>query len=278
MKPNSQSKTLSTNCSDSSTSLCAEDHLNKALIERWQHVCEELNRACLAAKQQSGIDAKTDAETGDLLRTASPFQPDEVILLAVSKTKPAAMIETLAVAGQRHFGENYLQEAIDKMDRLKSSALAEPIIWHYIGHIQRNKTRDIAEHFDWVQTVEREIIARRLNDQRPPRMPPLNVLIQVNIDLEDTKSGCSPEQLPGLIDAIKPFDRLKLRGLMIIPARDDNDAFTRTKALFDKIAQEHPDLANWDTLSMGMSGDMTQAIAAGSTMVRVGTAIFGARD
>ncbi|MDO5769650.1 MAG: YggS family pyridoxal phosphate-dependent enzyme [Psychrobacter sp.] len=234
-----------------------------ALIERWHQVCDELTQACQCAKSDN---------------QPSTFSTKKVILLAVSKTKLATMIETLARAGQQHFGENYLQEAIEKIDTLKQSSVAAQLIWHYIGHIQRNKTRDIAERFDWVQTIERDIIARRLSEQRPECMAPLNVLIQVNIDREDSKSGCLPEQLPELIHQVKVYPNITLRGLMIIPARDDTDAFARTKALFDDIGAEHPDLVAWDTLSMGMSGDMSAAIAAGSTMVRVGTAIFGARD
>ena len=201
----------------------------------------------------------------------------QVTLLAVSKTKPAEMIATLARHGQRDFGENYLQEAIEKISTLQDNPDTQDIIWHYIGRIQRNKTRDIAEHFDWVQTLERDIIAKRLNEQRPDTMPPLNVLIQVNIDDEDTKSGCLPEELPALIAAIKGYKRLQLRGLMIIPAKANTDAFARTQQLFADIQQTY-DLPMWDTLSMGMSADMAAAIAHGSTMVRVGSAIFGARD
>ncbi len=225
------------------------------LIANWQQVSKQVNQACEDAARQV----------------------DSVILLAVSKTKPADMIATLAQQGQQHFGENYLQEAIEKIDMLKQQPETKDIVWHYIGSIQRNKTRDIAEHFDWVQTVERDIIAKRLNDQRPAELPPLNVLIQLNIDKEESKSGCLPAQLPELITAIKGYDRLQLRGLMIIPAKVGTDAFTRTKQLFDEIKETHPELSAWDTLSMGMSGDMTEAIANGSTMVRVGTAIFGAR-
>jgi pyridoxal phosphate enzyme (YggS family) len=188
------------------------------------------------------------------------------------------MIAMLAEQGQRDFGENYLQEAVEKIKALQDQPEAVSIVWHYIGHIQRNKTRDIAENFDWVQTLERDIIAKRLNDQRPKDMPPLNVLIQLNIDDEESKSGCHPKDLPDLIAAIKDYDRLQLRGLMIIPAKSDTDAFKRTKLLFEKVKQEYPELTAWDTLSMGMSNDMAAAIANGSTMVRVGTAIFGARD
>lgn len=230
---------------------------DQSLIDNWQQVIQQMQQACSQAKTQT----------------------ENVILLAVSKTKPADMIAVLAQQGQRHFGENYLQEAIEKIAALKEQAESknEGIVWHYIGSIQRNKTRDIAEHFDWVQTVEREIIAKRLNDQRPAEMPPLNVLIQVNIDDEDSKSGCLPDELPELIASVKSYERLTLRGLMIIPAKTDTDAFARTKQLFDEIKHDHPELNQWDTLSMGMSGDMAEAIANGSTMVRVGTAIFGAR-
>ena len=228
---------------------------NQDLIDNYQQVSKQVTQVC----EQVGRQA------------------DGVILLAVSKTKPAAMIASLAQQGQRHFGENYLQEAIEKIATLKAQSEGKDIVWHYIGSIQRNKTRDIAEHFDWVQTLERDIIAKRLNDQRPAALPPLNVLIQVNIDNEDSKSGCLPEQLPELITAIKGYERLQLRGLMIIPAKADTHAFARTKQLFTEIQHSHPELNGWDTLSMGMSGDMSEAIANGSTMVRVGTAIFGAR-
>ncbi len=228
---------------------------NISLIESWQQVGKHVAQACAQAKRQT----------------------DEVTLLAVSKTKPAEMIATLARQGQRDFGENYLQEALEKIQVLRGQPEYESIIWHYIGSIQRNKTRDIAEHFDWVQTLEREIIAKRLNEQRPAELSPLNVLIQVNIDTEDSKSGCLPADLPELITAIKHYERLQLRGLMIIPAKANTDAFARTKQLFEDIKREHPELQQWDTLSMGMSGDMSEAIANGSTMVRVGTAIFGAR-
>ena len=225
------------------------------LIENWQQVKEQVAQASAQATRQK----------------------DEITLLAVSKTKPAEMIATLAHQGQRDFGENYLQEAIEKIQILRQQPQCEQIVWHYIGSIQRNKTRDIAEHFDWVQTLEREIIAKRLNEQRPAELPALNVLIQVNIDTEDSKSGCLPTELPDLITAIKDYERLQLRGLMIIPAKANTDAFARTKQLFDSIKREHPELQQWDMLSMGMSDDMSAAIANGSTMVRVGTAIFGAR-
>ncbi|MFC0820283.1 YggS family pyridoxal phosphate-dependent enzyme [Moraxella marmotae] len=193
-------------------------------------------------------------------------------LLAVSKTKPAAMIAALFELGQRDFGENYLQEALGKMGELGDL----PIVWHYIGSIQRNKTKDIAKHFDWVHTLERDIIAKRLNEQRAG-LPPLNVLIQVNIDDEDSKSGCQPQDVPALIDAILACDNLRLRGLMVIPSKDGSDAFMRTKALFDEMAARYQ-LPSWDSISMGMSSDMAAAVTHGSTMVRVGTAIFGSRN
>ncbi len=227
-----------------------------SLISNWQQVCKQVMHSCAQAEGRP---------------TAS------VTLLAVSKTKSAEMIATLAAEGQNDFGENYIQEALEKITVLKNKPEGENIVWHYIGSIQRNKTRDIAENFDWVQTLERDIIAKRLNDQRPNNMKPLNVLIQLNIDDEDSKSGCLPGQLPELIVTIKGYERLQLRGLMVIPAKVGTDAFGRTQQLFNDIKQAHPELNAWDTLSMGMSGDMEEAIANGSTMVRVGTAIFGAR-
>lgn len=225
------------------------------LINNWQQVSKQMKQACAHADRQA----------------------DDVMLLAVSKTKPADMIATLAKQGQRDFGENYLQEAIEKITTLKTQPVGENIVWHYIGSIQRNKTRDIAEHFDWVQTVERDIIAKRLNDQRPDELPPLNVLIQLNIDNEDSKSGCLPSQLPELIKTMKEYERLQLRGLMIIPAKANTNAFARTKKMFNEVKADYSELKHWDTLSMGMSGDMTEAIENGTTMVRVGTAIFGQR-
>lgn len=203
------------------------------------------------------------AETNDEHRLAA--------LLAVSKTKPASMIEALYRAGQEDFGENYLQEALGKITALSDL----PITWHYIGSIQRNKTRDIAKYFDWVHTLEREVIAKRLNEQRAG-MKPLNVLIQVNIDDENSKSGCQPEEVPALIEQVMHYENLNLRGLMVIPSKQGVDAFARTKELFDAMAARF-DLPHWDSISMGMSGDMAEAVAHGSTMVRVGTAIFGER-
>ncbi|WP_350561311.1 YggS family pyridoxal phosphate-dependent enzyme [Psychrobacter sp. CAL346-MNA-CIBAN-0220] len=234
------------------------------LLDNWQQVRQQVAQACTQAGRKSEY--------------ANDTTNDNVTLLAVSKTKPIEMIVTLAQQGQRDFGENYLQEAVEKIKVLRDQPETGHIVWHYIGRIQRNKTRDIAENFDWVQTLERDIIAKRLNDQRPDGLPPLNVLIQLNIDDENSKSGCLPEQLPELIVAIKGYERLQLRGLMIIPAKADTDAFARTQQLFNEVKQMHPELSAWDTLSMGMSGDMEDAIVNGSTMVRVGTAIFGTRE
>ena len=233
---------------------------NQMLIDNWQQVKTQMTQVYEQAADHADRSA------------------NHTTLLAVSKTKPANMVAALAKQGQRDFGENYLQEAIEKINSLKSQSEGDKIVWHYIGSIQRNKTRDIAEHFDWVQTLERDIIAKRLNDQRPADLAPLNVLIQLNIDNEESKSGCLPEQLPELITAIQGYERLQLRGLMIIPAKTDTNAFARTKALFEEVKINYPELKAWDTLSMGMSGDMAEAIDNGSTMVRVGTAIFGARD
>lgn len=204
--------------------------------------------------------------------------PKEITLVCVSKTQPAKAIKILYELGQRHFGENYLQEALQKQAELVDCA----ICWHYIGHIQRNKTRDIANRFDWVHTLERAIIAKRLSEQRDNNKPPLNVLIQVNVDNEASKSGCNVNELDELVEQILALPNLCLRGLMIIPSPNNNNlddgpnAFLRTKQLFDGIKERY-NPPNWDTLSMGMSGDYQQAIAMGATMVRIGSAIFGAR-
>lgn len=198
-----------------------------------------------------------------------------VSLLAVSKTWPAARLREAASAGQRLFGENYLQEALDKIQALTDLELE----WHFIGPIQSNKTRDIATYFDWAQSVDRLKIARRLNDQRPATLPPLNICLQVNIDQETSKSGCDPEQVMPLAREIMSLTRLRLRGLMIIPTQTNDRqqqlaTFSRAHALYAKLQAE---FSTVDTLSMGMSGDMSTAIEAGSTMVRVGTALFGQR-
>ncbi|WP_334013640.1 YggS family pyridoxal phosphate-dependent enzyme [Alteromonas sp. S167] len=203
--------------------------------------------------------------------------PNSVKLLAVSKTKPVSDIMDAYNAGQRLFGENYVQEGVEKTKEL---AHLSDIEWHMIGPIQSNKTKVVAEHFDWVQSVDREKIARRLNDQRPDNLAPLNVCIQLNIDDEDSKSGVKPEALDELVSFIQSQDKLMLRGLMAIPKANPTEeeqqrTFGKLKELFDHY---HTSLSNFDTLSVGMSGDMVEAIENGSTMVRIGTAIFGKRN
>ena len=194
-------------------------------------------------------------------------------LLAVSKTKPAGALREAYAAGIRDFGENYLQEA-----RAKQVELADlPLCWHFIGPIQSNKTRDIAEHFAWVHSVDRLKIAQRLSEQRPADLPPLNICIQVNVSGEASKSGCTPADLPALANAISALPRLKLRGLMAIPEPTEDRA--EQDAAFATVRQLQESLnLGLDTLSMGMSHDLESAIAQGATWVRIGTALFGARD
>lgn len=199
----------------------------------------------------------------------------EARLLAVSKTQPAEAVAALAAQGQRAFGENYVQEAAAKIDALSALGLE----WHLIGHLQSNKADVAARLFDWVQTVDRPKLVAALARHRPAALPPLNVLVQVNIDDEASKSGCAPADIDALADAVAAQPRLHLRGLMAIPAPFPDEvprraAFRRMRALFDALAARHPGI---DTLSMGMSGDFELAIAEGATMVRVGTALFGAR-
>lgn len=198
---------------------------------------------------------------------------DDVQLLAVSKTHPSQAIEQLYQAGQRSFGENYLQEALEKIE-----ALADlNIEWHFIGHIQRNKTKPLAEKFAWVHGVDRLIIAQRLSQQRPVDLAPLNVCLQVNIDQQDTKDGCSVEEVATLVREISALPQLRLRGLMVIPAPNHHQAFQDAATLFEQVKGEHAHPQDWDTLSMGMSGDLQAAISAGATIVRIGTALFGQR-
>ena len=198
----------------------------------------------------------------------------DVQLLAVSKTHPSEILQKMYEAGQRSFGENYLQEALDKIEALKDLEIE----WHFIGHVQRNKTKHLAEKFAWVHGVDRLIIAERLSNQREVSQAPLNICLQVNIDAQDTKDGCSPAEVAELVREISQLPNLKLRGLMVIPAPNNTQAFADAKALFEEVKSEHAKPEDWDTLSMGMSGDLVDAITAGSTMVRVGTALFGARD
>lgn len=204
---------------------------------------------------------------------------EEVTLLAVSKTKPASAIAEAIAAGQRMFGENYVQEGVEKIRHFREQGTAD-LKWHFIGPLQSNKSRLVAEHFDWCHTVDRLRIATRLSEQRPAEMPPLNVLIQINISDENSKSGIALEELDQLADQVAVLPGLTLRGLMAIPAPEsDYDrqfAVARQMAVaFEALKTRFPTV---DTLSLGMTDDMAAAIAAGSTMVRIGTAIFGARD
>lgn len=211
----------------------------------------------------------------DKAAAAAGRSAEQVVLLAVSKKQPLERLQALIDAGQRRFGENYVDEALAKMARLRTAALE----WHFIGPIQSNKTRQLAEHFDWVQSLDREKIVRRLSAQRPPGAPHLNVLIQVNIDAEPQKSGCAPSELEALASAVAEAPNLRLRGLMAIPApRTDSTeqaaVFARLRSIYDGLSQHFPGM---DTLSAGMSADLEAAIAHGSTMVRVGTDLFGPR-
>ena len=194
-------------------------------------------------------------------------------LLAVSKTQPAERVAACAELGQRAFGENYVQEAVAKITALAALELE----WHLIGPLQSNKCKTVAEHFDWVQTVDREKIVPLLAQYRPARLPPLNVLIQVNIDDEPGKSGCAPDAAARIADLIDSFPRLRLRGLMAIPDPEHSPngvAFERMQVLFRALQARHPQM---DTLSMGMSDDYPIAIRNGATLVRVGSALFGPR-
>lgn len=212
----------------------------------------------------------------DRIRSAAQAagrDPGQVRLLAVSKTKPAAAIREVYAAGVRDVGENYLQEALAKQLELTDL----PLTWHFIGPIQSNKTRAIAEHFDWVHSVDRLKIAQRLSEQRPAGLPALNVCVQVNVSAEASKSGCNPDELPALAQAIAALPHLKLRGLMAIPEPTDDPA--AQAAAFARVRQLQDSLnLGLDTLSMGMSHDLEAAIAQGATWVRIGTALFGARD
>ena len=208
---------------------------------------------------------------------SAEYQRENVRLLAVSKTKPVQAIEEAIRADQCAFGENYVQEGVEKIAYFSGNKSLE---WHFIGPLQSNKSRLVAEHFDWIQTVDRFKIAERLNDQRPEHLPPLNVLIQINISDESSKSGIQPEEMFSLAEKISQFPRLKLRGLMAIPKPESKPeqqkiALRKMKDLFNRLQQRFESV---DTLSMGMSDDMASAIECGSTMVRIGTAIFGERN
>ncbi len=201
--------------------------------------------------------------------------PQSIQLLAVSKTRQADELRQAFAAGQHAFGENYLQEGLDKIAALADLAIE----WHFIGPLQSNKTRPVAEHFHWVHSVDRLKVARRLSEQRPPDAPPLNVCLQVNISAEASKSGCLPDDVIELARQVAQLPGLQLRGLMAIPAASQDtqrqqQAFAALRTLLEQLQTELPQL---DTLSMGMSGDMDAAIAEGATIVRIGTAIFGPR-
>ncbi len=203
-----------------------------------------------------------------------------VVLAAVGKTFGPEAVEACARQGQRVFAENYAQEGCDKIDWMRAKHPDLQLEWHFIGPLQANKTRMVAERFDWVQSLDRLRIASRLSAQRPEALPPLNVLIEVNIDGEASKSGVSPDELEALAAEVEKLPRLRLRGLMAIPAPASDEAGRRKplaamKALFDAFRSRHPEA---DTLSMGMSADMREAVEEGATMVRIGSAIFGPRS
>ena len=230
----------------------------------------------------STIDQNLQAIAATIVAAAAEARraPDAVRLLAVSKTfGPEAVLEAMR-AGQRAFGENYLQEALDKIAAVAAAAPGTPVEWHFIGPIQSNKTRPIAEHFDWVHTVERQKIAQRLSEQRPAGMAPLNICLQVNISGEASKSGVAPADLAALAQAVANLPNLKLRGLMAIPEPAEDYAqqrapFAQLRGLYDQLRADGLAL---DTLSMGMSADLRAAVVEGATIVRVGSAIFGSRS
>ncbi|MEH0875123.1 YggS family pyridoxal phosphate-dependent enzyme [Pectobacterium cacticida] len=206
--------------------------------------------------------------------------PEDIRLLAVSKTKPVSAIEEAIAAGQRAFGENYVQEGVEKIHYFRAHHPDMRLEWHFIGPLQSNKSRLVAENFDWFHTVDRLRIAQRLSEQRPPHLSPLNVLLQINISNEASKSGIKAEELSELAASVAVLPNLRLRGLMAIPAPETDFAqqlavFRKMAALFQTLSATYPHI---DTLSMGMTDDMRAAITAGSTLVRIGTAIFGARD
>ncbi|SFB80898.1 YggS family pyridoxal phosphate-dependent enzyme [Pseudoalteromonas denitrificans] len=225
------------------------------------------------------IAERLDSAYGRIKQATNKSNRSEqsITLLAVSKTKPISLILDAYEAGHRKFGESYVQESVEKIEKM---AHLNDIQWHFIGPIQSNKTKLIAQNFNWVQSIDRLKIAKRLNEQRPSNLKPLNILIQVNISNEASKSGCSIEEVNNLAQSIKTLDNLKLRGLMAIPAKKETveqqiEDFTMLKTCFEALQTQYKDI---DTLSMGMSADLEPAIAAGSTMVRIGTDIFGARS
>jgi len=226
------------------------------------------------------VQARLQAVLGRIASAARAAgrDPTSVSLVAVSKTFPVDAVTAVHAAGQVAFGENYVQEAIDKIETLRPQR--SELEWHFIGPIQSNKTRAVAEQFDWVQSVDRLKVAQRLSEQRPPDLAPLNVLLQVNISGEGSKSGVAPGDVESLARAVGQLPRLKLRGLMAIPEPEADAALQRAplaamRALFDRLRAAGFDI---DTLSMGMSADLEPAVLEGTTMVRIGTAIFGERE
>lgn len=226
-----------------------------------QHRLQQVNRRIKTACQTAGRD------------------PLAVRLLAVSKTQSPEAVREAHAAGQCAFGENYIQEGVEKILALRDL----PLVWHMVGPVQSNKTRVVAEHFDWVQSIDRLKTAERLSAQRPDHLPPLQVCVQVNIDHAPTKAGVAPDEALALATAVSALPRLRLRGLMALPdpASDfvaQQEVFTKARSLFDQIlALQLAGSTEFDTLSIGMSADLEAAVAAGSTLVRVGTAIFGER-
>ena len=241
------------------------------------------------SNQSSLIKAKLKQVLANLRMLEEKYQrpANSVQLLAVSKTKPIEDIYSAYVCGQHDFGESYLQEALEKIEKLKTEKFKiessniehSKLNWHFIGPIQKNKTRAITENFQWVHSVDRLVIAQRLNDQRPSSLPPLQVCIQVNIDSETTKAGVNSEEIQNLAEKLSKFKHIKLRGLMAIPQassdiQQQRKSFANLREQLENLNQSGFEL---DTLSMGMSGDLEAAIAEGATIVRVGTAIFGKR-
>jgi len=225
-----------------------------------------------------GIAGRYDALLQRIAELAARYRCDSsnLAMLAVSKTRSSVEVRECAALGQRQFAENYLQEALVKINDCADL----PLIWHFIGRIQRNKTRDVAGHFSWAHTLDRPQIAQRLHDQRPPALEPLNVCIQVNLDGAPNKGGVTEQQVPELAAMVMGLDRLRLRGLMTIPEPGDSLAsqrqpYRRLADLLQRLAADYPSM---DTLSMGMSADMEAAIAEGATLLRIGTALFGPRN
>ncbi|HBF51995.1 MAG TPA: YggS family pyridoxal phosphate-dependent enzyme [Massilia sp.] len=226
------------------------------------------------ADNLQAVEATIAAAVKDANRARSMVQ-----LLAVSKTFPAEAVLEAMAAGQRAFGENYLQEGVEKIAAVARAQPDTPVEWHFIGPIQSNKTRPIATHFSWVHTVDRLKVAQRLSEQRPPELGPLHICLQVNISGEATKSGATPDELPKLARQVAALPNLRLRGLMAIPEPQTDPALQRAAfARLRKLGEAlRADGLPVDTLSMGMSGDMAAAILEGATIVRVGSAIFGTR-